>query len=109
MKRQSALSLFAFLLVLAGCANFDTKLNTAARIHAAATRSVASSLDAHLITSKDAEAYQGIAVQSSHILDSAKELKDTDPKTAEEKLNLANSILAQLNAFLVRLQAKGTP
>lgn len=96
------------VLALCGCANFDARLNTAAQIHAATTRSVSQSLDAHMISSKDAEAYQAIAVNSSHILDSARELKDTDPTTAEGKLNLASQILGELNKYLTTLQ-KGAP
>lgn len=108
MKRLYSFAyLVAMLAVLAGCANFDTKLNTAAQIHAGATRSVATSLDAQLISSKDAEAFQVIAVKSSEILDSARELKDSDPKTAEGKLNLASAILTELNNYLLNMQRKG--
>lgn len=92
------------VLLLAGCAtqSIEAQLNTGARIHAAATRSVAGALEAHVISSKDAEAYQAIAVNSSAILDSAKAIKDSDPSTAEGKVKLANDILAELQQFLVK-------
>lgn len=90
-------------LLLAGCAtNIDQKLATGARIHAAATRSVTGALDAHLISSKEAEAYNALAVNSSEILDSARDLKDIDPETAEGKVQLANGILKELQDFLVK-------
>jgi hypothetical protein len=94
------------LLILAGCATFDARLNTAAQIHAATTRSVTNALDAHVISSKDAEAYQEIAVNSSYILDSARALKDTDLNGAEAKLDLANKILIELQKYLLAQEAK---
>jgi uncharacterized lipoprotein YajG len=94
------------LLILAGCASFDARLKTAADIHAATTRSVTSALDAHVISSRDAEAYQEIAVNSSYILDSARVLKDTDVKSAEAKLDLANKILLELHKYLLKEEAK---
>lgn len=102
MRKLLLIPLIALLLV--GCATQDIEqqLNTGAQIHAAATRSVAGALDAQVITSKDAETYQAIAVNSSAILDSAKDLKDSDPSTAEGKIKLANDILAELQQFLVK-------
>lgn len=96
----------SLLLVLAGCATFDARLNTAANIHAATTRSVTNALDAHLISSQDAEAYQEIAVRSSYIMDSARTLKDTDIDSAEAKLELANKILLELHKYLLKEEAK---
>lgn len=91
------------LLILTGCAtNIDRDLATGARIHAVATRSVTGALDAHLISSKDAEAYNALAVNSSAILDSARDLKDIDPKTAEGQVQLANGILKELQDFLIK-------
>jgi len=94
------------LLILTACASFDAKLKTAADIHAATTRSVTSALDAHLISSTDAEAYQEIAVNSSYILDSARALKDTDVQSAEAKLDLANTLLIELHKYLLEQEGK---
>lgn len=96
----------ALAIVVAGCASFDARLKTAADIHATTTRSVANALDAHLISSQDAEAYQEIAVRSSYILDSALALKDTDIQSAEAKLDLANRILLELHKYLLKEEAK---
>lgn len=93
----------AAAFALSGCAtNIDQQLSTGAQIHAAATRSVAGAVDAHIVSSKDAEAYQEIAVNASEILDSARDLKDIDPKTAEGKIQLANGILRELQDFLIK-------
>lgn len=99
MRKFLAIPLIALLLV--GCATFDQRLNTTVQIHTATTRSVTSALDSHLITSKDAEAYERIASSSSAILDSARDLKDSDPTTADGKLKLANDILTELRDFLL--------
>jgi hypothetical protein len=96
----------SLLLVLAGCASLDARLKTAADIHAATTRSVANALDAHVISSRDAEAYQEIAANSSYILDSALALKDTDINSAQAKLDLANRILVELHKYLLKEEAK---
>lgn len=96
----------ALAVVITGCASFDARLNTAANIHAATTRSVTNALDVHLISSQDAEAYQEIAIRSSYILDSARTLKDTDLGSAEAKLDLANKILLELHKYLLKEEAK---
>jgi hypothetical protein len=93
------------LLVLTACASFDARLKSAADIHAATTRSVTRALDAQLISSRDAEAYQEIAVNSSYILDSARALKDSDVTSAEAKLDLANRILVELHKYLLEREA----
>jgi hypothetical protein len=109
MRKLFLVPILALLLV--GCASqsIEQELNTGAQIHAAATRSVRTALDGHLISSKDAEAYQAIAVNSSAILDSAKDLKDSDPSTAEGKVKLANDILAELQAYLVKIIQEKQP
>jgi hypothetical protein len=94
------------LLILTACASFEARLKTAADIHAATTRSVTSALDAQLISSNDAEAYQEIAVNSSYILDSARALKDTDVQSAEDKLDLANKLLIELHKYLLEQEGK---
>jgi hypothetical protein len=94
------------LLILTACASFDARLKTAADIHAATTRSVTSALDAQLISSTDAEAYQEIAANSSYILDSARALKDTDVQSAEDKLDLANKLLIELHKYLLEQEGK---
>jgi hypothetical protein len=98
------LAIVPLLFLLTACAvgSIDQQLATGARIHAAATRSAASALDAHVITSRDAEAYRAIATTSSEILNSARDLKDIDPKTAEGKVQLANGFLRELQEFLVK-------
>lgn len=100
--RKFAIIPLLFLLTACATGGIDQQLTTGARIHAAATRSVAGALDAHVITSKDAEAYGAIATTSSEILDSARDLKDIDPKTAEGKVQLANGFLKELQDFLVK-------
>lgn len=100
------LFLLPFLLILAACASFDARLKTAADIHAATTRAVTRALDAQLISSRDAEAYQEIAVNSSYMLDSARALKDSDVATAEAKLDLANRILSELHKYLLEQEGK---
>lgn len=104
MKRK--LLLFPLLLILTACASFDARLKTAADIHAATTRSVTHALDAQLISSKDAEAYQEIAVNSSYLLDSARALKDSDMQSAQAKLELANRILVELHRYLLEQEGK---
>ena len=54
MRKLLLVPILALLLI--GCAtqSIEQQLNTGAQIHAAATRSVAGALDAHVITSKDA-------------------------------------------------------
>lgn len=91
-------------LTLSACASFDARLVAATKIHTQATRSVTTALDASLITSKDAESFEKIATESSAVLDSARVLKDTDAATAEDKLNLAQSILLQLQRYLTERQ-----
>lgn len=100
------LILAALAVVITGCTSFDARLKTAADIHAATTRSVTNALDAHVISSRDAEAYQEIAANSSYILDSALALKDTDINSAQAKLDLANRILIELHKYLLKEEAK---
>lgn len=101
--RPGLLMLLAILgaILASGCASFDARLKTAADIHTVTTSSVTHALDAHIITSRDAEAFQEIAVNSSYILDSALALKDTDIESAEAKLDLANKILVELHKYLL--------
>jgi hypothetical protein len=100
--------LFLVLLLLAGCASqpIETQLNTGAQVLAGANRSVASALDAHMITSNDATHYQGIALHANAILNSARDLKDSDPTTAEGKIKLVNDIIRELQDYLVSLLEK---
>lgn len=100
-RKTLACSLILLLALVAGCASFDARLKTAVDIHTVTTRSVTNALDAHLISSQDATAFQEIAVNSSYILDSARILKDSDVATAEAKLDLANSILLELHKYLL--------
>lgn len=100
------LILAALAVVITGCTSFDARLKTAVDIHAATTRSVTNALDAHVISSRDAEAYQEIAANSSYILDSALALKDTDINSAQAKLDLANRILIELHKYLLKEEAK---
>lgn len=102
MKLNLVVLPLLFLLTACAVGSIDQQLATGARIHAAATRSVTGALDAHIISSKDAESYNDLAVNSSEILDSARDLKDIDPKTAEGKVQLANGILKELQEFLVK-------
>lgn len=90
------------LAVLAGCASFEARLKTAYDVHTATTQSVTTALDARVISSEDAVAFQEIAVNSRLMLDSARALKDSDIDSAEGKLKLANDILLEIQAYLVR-------
>lgn len=90
------------VVLLAGCANFDARLKTAYDVHTATTQSVASALDAQVITSTDAEAFQDIALNSRLVLDSARALKDSDIDSAEGKLKLANDILLEIHTYLLK-------
>lgn len=88
------------LAVLCGCASFDARLKTAYDVHTATTQSVTTALDARVISSEDAIAFQEIAVNSRLVLDSARALKDSDIDSAEGKLKLANDILLEIQAYL---------
>jgi uncharacterized lipoprotein YajG len=98
--------LWVAFVLLAGCASFDRRLDTAYQVHTATTRTVTNALDARLIPSDDAIAFQEIAVNSRLVLDSARAVKDTDAASAEGKLQLANDILLQLQRYLIERGAK---
>src|SRR5687768_5687967 len=103
MKVLRVALLVAVALVLTvGCASqpIEQQLTVAAAIHAGTTRSVTAALDAEIITSNDAGKYYELAVTASEILNSARDLKDSDPTTAQGKIELVNGVLKELEAFL---------
>lgn len=100
--RKLKLSIIPLLVILAGCATFDQRLKTAYDVHTATVQSVTSALDSRVISSDDAIAFQEIAVNSRLVLDSARALKDSDIESAEGKLKLANDILLEIHAYILR-------
>ena len=105
----TAIKGFALILLLAGCAqlgltpakSFDEKLAYSYGTHTAVLQATTSYLTAKDITSKDAEQVLKLADESKALLDGARAAaKIGDTSTANSKLLLATSILAQLQAYL---------
>ena len=97
------------LILLAGCAQLglapaqtlDEKLAYAYGTHTAVQRAAASALTARDISSADAEQVLKLADESRALLDGARAAaKIGDTSTADGKLLLATSILAQLQTYL---------
>jgi hypothetical protein len=100
----------AFLLVcLAGCAqlglapaqNFDQKLAYAYGVHTAVVQATTSALDAKTVKSLDATRLFTLAEQARQLLDGAKLASaGGDITTANQRLSLATSILAEVQTYL---------
>lgn len=95
----------AFMSSVGGCTttqsmSFDQRLKLTIDTHTAVTRTVTSALDARLISSKDAEAYNKLAVGAREVIDAAVSVKDSDISTAEGQLQLANELLIELQKYL---------
>lgn len=95
------------LLLLTACAaltppkSLDQRIAFAYGVHTAVQSAAASSLDAHEITSKEAEQVLALADKSRQILDGAKLAAGVgDLKSAEGQLQLATTVLLQLQAHL---------
>lgn len=108
---KQAISLFAVLLILVGCAQlglqpaekFEEKLAYAYGVHTAVLDSTKASLTAPKPTVTSAEATQvlKLADESRVILDASRvAFKAGDISTAEGKLLLATTILTQLQTYL---------
>jgi hypothetical protein len=100
-------------LFLPGCADlqqlrelsFDQKLQLSIDSAVTLTRSVGSAYDAQLITQKQASAYLDLVKDARDLFAIAVELKDSDARTAEGQLQLANDILLQLQRYLTEVQS----
>lgn len=104
MKVIKAVFLTVVLALVTACANqpIEQQLTVAATVHASTTRAVTAALDAEAITSRDAGRYFELATNASEILNSARDLKDSDPSTAEGKVKLVDGILKELQDFLLQ-------
>lgn len=97
------------LVMQTGCAttqgqslSFEQRLKITIDTHTAVTRTVTAALNAQLISSKDAEAYNKLAVGAREVIDGAVVLKDSDVSSAEGQLQLANDILVELQQYLTK-------
>lgn len=86
--------------------SFEQRLKITIDTHTAVTRTVTAALNAQLISSKDAEAYNKIAVGAREVIDAAVVLKDSDVSSAEGQLHLANDILIELQQYLTKRGAQ---
>lgn len=100
--------LWIALVLLAGCAqmglapakSFDDRLAYAYAVNTSLREASTSALNAKQITSDDMEHVMAVNDQARSILDAARSMKVTDLHTAEARLVLATSLLAQLQQFL---------
>lgn len=104
----------ALLWVVIACTNmglqspttFDDKLAYAYGVHTAVLDTAAIEVDNKTLTPSDGNTVLKLADQSRTLLDSARVLSATDPKTANGKLILASQILTQLQTYLKKEQQK---
>lgn len=100
MKRLIALSA---LLLLTACASqsFDAHLLTVNKGVTIVLQSTDSALNAHVISSKQAEAVSAVVHQVNPLLDSAKAANDANDKAnADKTLRLIDTLLAGLKAYV---------
>jgi endonuclease III len=89
------------LLVACKAVPIDTQIHRANQSVTVVLTSTSSALNAHLISSKQAEAVSNVAHQVNPLLDSAKAASDAnDPEQADKTLRLVNSLLAALGAYV---------
>lgn len=102
-------TLFILLLFLTGCASlgltapqtFDEKLAYAVGTHIAVQKAATQSLNAHAITSKEAEQVLKLADESRTVLNAAYAASQVgDMSGANAKLLMATSILTSLQSYL---------
>jgi hypothetical protein len=99
--RLSFLPLLLLLLTACATQSLDQKLLTANRSVTAIIAGTDGALNAHLISSAQAESVSVIVHQVNPLLDSAKAAADAnDPANANRTLNLVNSLLAGLGAYV---------
>lgn len=100
---------FFLVLFILGCASLgleqptslDQRLAYAYSTHTAVLRAATDSLNAHEISSDDAQHVSDIAAQSRLVLDSARAAFNAgDMQTAEGRLLMATGILQQLQDYL---------
>lgn len=86
--------------VATGTMSFDQQLAGAYQTHTAVLNGAADAVERGTMKPDDAAKILALADQSRALLDSARGLAVTDPTTAEGKLQLAASILTQLQTYL---------
>ena len=99
--------LYAFLLLtLVACVSMEAPRSFNERLAygygtlAAMRNTAASMLERGRITKEDGKKVQALADQARAALDVAQGVQDKDIKTAEDQLQLALTVLTQLEAFL---------
>lgn len=96
-----AAALVACGTLLVSPQSFSEKLALGYATHTAVLTAATNALNAHEISSADAEQVLKIATESRRVLDGAKLASEAgDVKTAEGRLALGMSVLVQLQAFL---------
>lgn len=93
-----------------GCApvtqlSFDQQLQLSIDSTTEMTRAVTSAYDAKLISRKQAAAYLELVKNARTLFDIAIETKDSDIRSAEGQLRLANDILLQLQRYLNEVES----
>ena len=100
-KRLYLLPLLLVLLVACATQSLEQKILTANRSVTAVIAGTDGALNAQLISSAQAESVSVIAHQVNPLLDSAKAAADAnDTDNANRTLNLVNTILAGLGAYV---------
>lgn len=108
MKPRYAPFYCLVLVLLTACASLgivpaqslDQRIAYAKGVDTAVLTASTAALRAQEITSGDHEHVIAIADQAKSVLDSAVLLADTDPAAADSKLQLATSILTELQGYL---------
>lgn len=108
MKLKPTLILPLLALLIASCASlgitspesFDQKLIYAYGVNTSVLTAATASLRAHEISSDDHAEAMKLSDQAKTLLDSAKLLSGTDPNAANAKLQLATTVLTELQAYL---------
>lgn len=104
-------AVYALCALLIGCAsfglapaqNFSSRLAYGYGAYAGVNNTIASSLDAHRISSKDAKEFRELATQARTLLDAAKFAYEAgDLADAQNRLTLALTVLEKLEAYLDR-------
>lgn len=80
--------------------SFDDKLAYAYGANTAVREASTSALNAHTITSEDMKHIMALNKQARDLLDAARSIQVTDVQTAESRLLLATSVIAQLQTYL---------
>ncbi|SRR6266481_4547483 len=102
------------LLLLVACAQLglqpaqttDQKIAYAYGVHTAVLETASAEITAKQLTPREGNQILQLADQSRVLLDSAKDLANSDATTAQGKLILATGILTQLQTYLRTKQGK---